>query len=95
MKTYMHLKDYERDRIAIWRSRGLSLREIAPKVGRHYSTLSRELRRNKGRRGGYWPHRAQKRAQWRRQNTHKRMRLKSRVLRHEVEQMLVKGCPPN
>jgi IS30 family transposase len=94
MKTYMHLKGYERDRIAVWRSRGLSLREIATKVGRHYSTLSRELRRNKGRKGGYWPHRAQQRAQWRRQNTHKRMRLKSRVLRHEVEEMLVKGWSP-
>ena len=93
MKSYMHLKTHERDRIAVWRSRGLSLREIAQKVGRHPSTLCRELQRNRGRRG-YWPHRAQERAVWRRQNTHKRIRLKSRVLRHEVEQMLVKGWSP-
>jgi transposase, IS30 family len=93
MKSYMHLKTHERDRIAIWRSRGLSLREIAKKVGRHYSTLCRELNRNCGRKG-YWPHRAHERALWRRQNTHKRIRLKSRVLRFEVEQMLTKGWSP-
>jgi len=90
----MHLKTHERDRIAIWRSRGLSLRDIARKVGRHYSTLCRELHRNRGRKGSYWPHRAHERAIWRRQNTHKRIRLKSRVLRYEVEQMLTKGWSP-
>lgn len=93
MKSYMHLKAHERDRIAVWRSRGLSLRDIAKKIGRPASTISRELNRNRGRKG-YWPHKAQQRALWRRQNSHKRTRLKSRVLRHEVEQMLTKGWSP-
>jgi len=93
MKAYMHLKAHERDRIAVWRSRGLSLRDIARKIGRPASTISRELNRNRGRKG-YWPHRADARALWRRQNTHKRIRLKSRVLRDEVEKMLIKGWSP-
>jgi transposase, IS30 family len=93
MKAYMHLKTHERDRIAVWRSRGLSLREIAKKIGRPASTISRELNRNRTRRG-YWPHKAQKRALWRRHNAHKRARLKNHALRQEVEHMLNQKWSP-
>ncbi|MGH3848811.1 MAG: IS30 family transposase [Pseudonocardiaceae bacterium] len=65
-------------------------------MGRPPSTLSRELARNRPRRGRreYLPHRAQARAEERHREGHKRMRLKSRVLRHEVEQYLLKGWTP-
>src|SRR5690348_16409901 len=41
----------ERDEIAIWWAQGLSMREIARRLGRSPSTISRELRRNAATRG--------------------------------------------
>ena len=93
MKNYRHLNEEERDQIAVLRSRGQTLREIAQKVGRHYSSLCRELRRNRSGGNGYLPHWAQTHAIKRRQN-HKRMRLKSFVMREEVERLLMKGWSP-
>ena len=92
MGSYKHLTLREREGIAVWKSRGLSLREIAEKLGRHASTLSREINRNGS--PAYWPSRAHERARHREQNGHKRYRLKSQAIRHEVEQMLTKGWSP-
>src|ERR1035438_1814267 len=91
--TYKHMTSKERDKLAVWRSRGLSLREISAQLGRSIGTLSRELRRNGGH-IGYFAQSAQEKSDERLNTGHKRMRLKSRVLRHEVEQMLVKGWSP-
>lgn len=41
-----YLSLFERQRIASWHDRGVSIREIALHVGRSPSTVSRELRRN-------------------------------------------------
>jgi IS30 family transposase len=41
-----YLSQVERQRIATLRSRGLGVREIAQRLGRSPSTVSRELRRN-------------------------------------------------
>lgn len=95
-RTYKHLNADERDRLAVLFSRGLRLREIGKRIGRSASTLSRELARNRPGRGkqDYLPHRAQARALEHHTEGHKRMRLKSRVLRYEVEQHLIKGWTP-
>src|SRR5918997_5961595 len=45
----------ERERLAVLKAEGLSLRAIARKLGRAASTVSRELRRNALPRGGYLP----------------------------------------
>lgn len=83
---YTHLTKDERDQLAVLRSRGLKLRDIGTRLGRNPSTLSRELTRNRPRRGrqDYLPHKAQARSEQRHRESHKRMRLKSRVLRHEA-----------
>ena len=47
MKKVSKLTDRERDLIAIWTSRGLSARDIASRLGRHHSTIGRELVRNR------------------------------------------------
>ena len=91
--TYNHMTEKERDKLAVYRSRGLSLRDIGGRLNRSIATLSRELKRNRGR-GGYFAQHAQDQSQTRLRTGHKRMRLKSRVLRHEVEAMLVKGWSP-
>jgi transposase, IS30 family len=93
-KTYKHLTTEERDQLAVLHSRGLNLRDIGARLGRSPSTLSRELCRNRSRRNSYLPHKAQSRAEHRHREGHKRMRLKSRVLRYEVEQHLMKGWTP-
>lgn len=95
-RTYKQLSSDERDQLAVLVSRGLSLRAIGQRLGRSPGSLSRELKRNRPRSGrqDYLPHKAHARALQRRKEGHKRMRLKSRVLRHEVEQHLMKGWTP-
>ena len=53
----------EREVMALLKSQGAGVREIARKVGRHPSTVSRELRRNAATRGGKLEYRASV-AQW-------------------------------
>src|SRR5512140_1094496 len=58
-----YLSFAEREEIAILRARGCGVREIARRVGRSPSTISRELRRNAATRGGKLEYRASV-AQW-------------------------------
>ncbi|KGX84587.1 helix-turn-helix domain-containing protein [Pontibacillus litoralis] len=44
-RTYTHLTDIERGQIAAYLEQGLSLRNIAKKMGRDVSTISREKKR--------------------------------------------------
>jgi len=44
--TYSHIDLDERRRIARWRAAGLSVEVIAEKLGRHRSTIYREIKRN-------------------------------------------------
>ncbi len=53
----------EREEIALWRAQGGGVREIARRLGRAASTVSRELRRNAATRGGGLEYRATT-AQW-------------------------------
>ena len=53
----------EREEIALWRAQCLGVREIARRLGRAPSTISRELRRNAATRGGNLDYRATT-AQW-------------------------------
>src|SRR3954471_18958065 len=50
-----HLELEERERLAVLKAEGLSLRAIARALGRAASTISRELRRNALPKGGYLP----------------------------------------
>lgn len=45
-RTYSHIDLDERRKIARWRTAGLSVEVIAEKLGRHRSTIFREIRRN-------------------------------------------------
>lgn len=92
MKGYKHLTLHEREKIAVWRSSGLSFRDIGLKLDRHPSSLCREVNRNS--RPSYWPNKAHERALLRKQEGHKRRRLKDRAIRNEVELMLTKGWSP-
>jgi len=58
-----YLSFVDREEIALCFARGLGVREIATRLGRPPSTVSRELRRNAATRGGYAEYRATT-AQW-------------------------------
>lgn len=58
MKHYTQLTSEQRYQISGLRKAGLLQSQIADSVGVHKSTISRELRRNKGIRG-WWPKQAQ------------------------------------
>jgi len=61
--TGRYLSFVEREEIAVLKGQGLGVREIARRVGRDPSTISRELRRNAATRGGRLDYRASV-AQW-------------------------------
>ena len=58
-----YLSFADREEIALWRAQGHGVREIAHRLGRSASTISRELRRNAATRGGGLDYRATT-AQW-------------------------------
>src|SRR5690606_4232930 len=45
LRTFSHLSPYERGKISVLRREGKSLQAIADAIGRHKSTISRELKR--------------------------------------------------
>lgn len=94
-KTYTSLSGEERDAIAILRTQGLSLNEIAKVLSRNKSTISRELRRNRSPvYNVYLPHRANDRANCRKQQAGKRDRLKNETIRKYVRTKLSLGWSP-
>ena len=94
--TYKHLSSDERDLLAVLKSNGRSLREIAEVLRRDPSTLSRELRRNVPPvyTGYYLAHKAQERADKRAQDSRRHPRLKHRRLRRYVEDRIRSGWSP-
>jgi transposase, IS30 family len=84
-----YLDREERYEIARLREAGLPMRQIAARLGRAPSTISRELARNAApRTGGYQPERADRLA-WERQRRPKPSKLSGRpVLRAAVQQLL-------
>ena len=95
-RKYKHLTEEERDMIAVLKAKGISLSGIAQKIGKHKSTIFRELNRNASpiHKGYYLSHKAQERAKNRWADTHKRERLKNQEVKKYVEVGLRKGWSP-
>jgi IS30 family transposase len=90
-----YLDREERYEIARLREAGLSVRQVAARMGRSPSTICRELARNADpRTGGYQPERAHRLA-WDRQRRPKPSRLSGNpALREQVQLLLDKRCSP-
>jgi len=96
-KPFKHLNKEDRDLIAVLLGKETPIREIARRLRRSDTTILREIRRNKqaSRSSIYLPHKAQERADQRHRTAHKNKRLKSFILRDDIEQMLMnKWSPP-
>lgn len=86
MKHHHKLSSQERDKLAYWHAIGISIREIARRLGRSPSTICDELKRNTVEevgRGGeikkiYHSIRAEKAAQRRKRNSHSKYLLNTR-----------------
>lgn len=87
--SYSHLTVEERDQISVLKAEGLSFRSIASELGRHHTTISRELDRNAPpvRKGRYLSHKAHERSVQTKSQAHQRDRLKN----EEIQQYVEKG----
>ena len=94
--TYTHLTHHERDLLAVLRSQGRSLRQIAKTLRRDPGSLSRELRRNAPpiHTGYYLAHKAQTRSEERNRLSRSHCRLKNDAIRRYVETRLRRGWSP-
>jgi IS30 family transposase len=89
-----YLNRDERYEVARLIEAGLSMRAVAARLGRAASTVSRELARNRGPRGGYQPDRADRLA-WVRQRRPKPSKLSGHPeLAQVVQQLLVRRFSP-
>ncbi len=94
-KPYQQLTQDERDLIAHLHAKGLARSEIARRIGRDKSTISRELRRNgSGIYDVYLAHKAQTRAVIRKSQSGQRPRLKDKRIRQYVIRKLKAGWSP-
>jgi IS30 family transposase len=88
-----YLSQDDRFEIADLHRDGLSVRAISRRLGRAPSTISRELRRN-GRKGGYRPFEAHRKAVARRARHHRRRLETNSVLRDLVREKLSERWSP-
>lgn len=72
MRHYYHLSTIERESILRMQGEGKSLRAMSRVLGRSASTISRELRRNRGEGKNYSPSEAERRYDRRRKRCHKK-----------------------
>ncbi|MFH0793777.1 MAG: IS30 family transposase [bacterium] len=85
----------ERDLLSVLRAGGAGVREIARKLGRDPSSISREVGRNSSETyGKYLGHRAQGRADQRRQVASRHARIRDPKMREYVEKHLAKQWSP-
>lgn len=95
-KGYKHLTVADRDVIAVSKAGGKSLCQIGKIIGKHKSTISRELKRNvpPKNKGYYLGHKAHQRAKDRWQDSHGRSRLRNPEIKAYVETYLKGGWSP-
>jgi transposase, IS30 family len=89
-----HLTLVERQFLYRLKKEGKSKAEIAGLMGRHRSTVDRELKRNAGQRG-YRPKQAQQLADQRRQACRRPRKMESATLHQYVQERLEKGWSPD
>ena len=94
--VYKHLQPYERDEIAHLLSQNFTQKEIAEKLKRNPSTISRDIKRNgtQIRETRYRSNRAQLKADERKSKSHQKIRLKNKEIQNYVIRKLSKDYTP-
>ena len=92
--THCQITSGERYMLSAWRMQGLNQSEIARQLGRHRSTISRELKRNSSASDGrYRVDTADERARGRRSRSRRNQQFTPEQL-HQVEALLAKEWSP-
>lgn len=86
--SYTHLSAFERGKIELMHQQGWSATRIAEEIGRHRTTVSREIKRN-GMKASYMAEAAQKQYVQRREVCRPRYRLAYRPLREFIVNKIV------
>jgi IS30 family transposase len=95
MREFKQLKIEDREYIMVLYAQGLSLTQIGEKVGKHKSTISREIKRNKDEKGVYSANKAQKKADKRQKiNCRKPKIKKCSAMKDYIESKLKIGWSP-
>jgi len=94
MKQTNKITAQERDLIAVWRGQGISNKEIARRLGRHPSSIGREVQRNSFRGKHYLGLHAQARSERRKMMARKRHPLKNKDIYSYVLDKLRDGWSP-
>ncbi len=94
MRTHHKLTLVERELLYGFHKQGVSLRNIAKKLGRSHSTISRELSRNRRKDNIYLPCFAQTVSGFRANTQRSRARLKSKATHEYVREHLFLGWSP-
>ena len=89
--SYTHLTAMERAKIELLREQGLSPTAVARKIGRHRTTIKRELRRNSGALHDYRAHTAQACYTQRRRACRPKGKLSHEPLREYVAEQMALG----
>ena len=92
MKKYHQLTEYQRCQLAALRKEGHPQKTMAANLGVHPSTISRELRRNRGQRG-YRPRQAHQKTQQRRQAAAKAVKMTPAVIAQVEEKLRQEWSP--
>jgi transposase, IS30 family len=92
MTHYTQLTQEERYHLSVLCKEGFPRAEIARRLKRHLSTITRELKRNTGRRG-YRAKQAQQKALYRRHTSEKAIRLTYRIIGLIVTKLKEKWSP--
>jgi len=93
--SYKQLGLKEREEISLFRSQGKTARQIGKLLGRHHTTIAREMKRNtSSNQRLYLPHHANEKATRRKQISAQRDRLKDSRIREYVESHLKIGWSP-
>ena len=94
MKKASKITAQERDLIAVWYSKGLSRRDIAKKLGRHHTSVSREIKRNNFKHKYYIAIHAQAQTSKRVVKARRRHPLKNPQVYRWVVSRLLRGWSP-
>src|SRR3989344_5434170 len=94
MEKKGHLTHAEREDIFLLLNQGCSFREIAENIGRHHTTVSREIEKNKGPDGRYLPSLAQEESKKRKFEANRRNPLKDKRIFSYVREKLFEGWSP-
>ena len=93
MGKYTQITEWERYQIAILRKEGFNITQIAKRLGRHRSSISREMRRNTNWKGVWTPSKAQEKAQARRWKSRKKPQFTQQEFQIVIKLLKLKWSP--